>query len=455
MIFDIQPNPGQQPQFDLNGNQSMNIVIQDNDEVYDDIIHHQNQNLVLDGQRESNENHQGEQENLLERDFQSLFLDNNELDIGQDSQLSNNESSFNSDIENQNLSINEQEIIEIDDEILSNIDELIKQDPEKYKKYLSVFKPWMNKAEKLINAKKTQKNSKTIALGAAGFYKFLGAKVIIDECKSLASKMNPILETLDQTADIAQKLETVIGPVSENYLKATQGIIEKMSNQPNILSKVVTLQDVLKHSVIASGGALNCSYQVLKESLQTSWVIPAFIFIGEVALLTWQRFVSKSIDTQTFQNRVKASFLSNFAGFISGSFGAFIGSLIGDLLAPGIGGLVGSLLVGLFASIRSQKLVDMYFDSHSYSVEEYEKQVVTEAEKLESFKLSCEALNILPSDSSAKIKKQARKLYRKYHPQQNQNINPQDLDFCQSMLVKVRLAFIFVEQYRMEKGTWQ
>eukprot|EP00347_Sterkiella_histriomuscorum_P006678 403351852 len=428
MIFDKQPGPGLQPQFDLNGNQSMNIVIQDNDEVYDDIFQHENQNIVLDGQRESNENHQGEQENFLQRNFQSLFSDNNELDIEQDSQLSNNESSINSDIENQNISINEQEKIEIDDEILSNIDQIIKKDPERYKKYLSEIKPWMNKAEEFINAKKTQTYSKDIALGAAGIYNYLGAKVIIEECKSLALNLNPILETIDQTADIVQKLETVIGPDSAKYLKATQSIIEKMSNQPNILSKVVTYLDVLEHNVIAS---------------------------GEVVILCWQRFVSKSIDTDTFKNRVKVSISSNLAGYISGNLGVFIGSLIGNLFAPGIGGLVGSFIVGLIASIGSQKLVDMYFDSHSYSVEEYEKQVVTEAEKQDSFYRSCKTLDIYPSDKRDKIEKKARKLYRKFNSQKNQKADPQDQDYSKSMLVQVRLAFIFVKQYRMEKGTWK
>lgn len=128
--------------------------------------------------------------------------------------------------------------------------------------------------------------------------------------------------------------------------------------------KAVTAKDVLKESVAVAGGNLQASSKILKDSLfnKTTWVLTAGIFIVELGVLTYQRFYSNKIDGETYKRRIKASFFSNAAGVIGGSFGAFIGSFFGNICLPGIGGYVGSMLFGLIGGGGSAMLTDYYFD---------------------------------------------------------------------------------------------
>ena len=89
----------------------------------------------------------------------------------------------------------------------------------------------------------------------------------------------------------------------------------------------------------------------------------AGIFVTEVGILSYQRFFKKSIDLETYNRRVKASFFSNAAGVIGGSTGAFIGSFIGNLITPGIGGYIGSLLIGFIGSVTSSVGTDYLMDA--------------------------------------------------------------------------------------------
>ena len=126
----------------------------------------------------------------------------------------------------------------------------------------------------------------------------------------------------------------------------------------------VTTKDILKETVAVVGGNLQSSVKVFKESIcnRTTWALTGAIFIVELGVLSYQRFFSNSIDQETYQRRIKASFLSNAVGVVGGSLGVFIGSFIGNLITPGVGGFIGSLIFGLAASVGASMATDMYLD---------------------------------------------------------------------------------------------
>lgn len=126
----------------------------------------------------------------------------------------------------------------------------------------------------------------------------------------------------------------------------------------------VTTRGILQQSVISAGGNLGASVKVFKDSIKnkTTWVLTAGIFIAELGVLSYQRYISKSINTDAYKRRVKASFFSNAAGVLGGSAGAFIGCFFGNLITPGIGGYVGSLLGGFITSVGASLTTDYMCD---------------------------------------------------------------------------------------------
>lgn len=138
-------------------------------------------------------------------------------------------------------------------------------------------------------------------------------------------------------------------------------------NQPENVRAIakVTTKDILKETVTVAGGNLKASTKIFKDSItnKTTWALTAGVFIMEVGVLTYQRYISKKIDDETYKRRIKASFFSNAAGVVGGSAGAFIGSFLGNLICPGIGGYIGSIIVGMASSIGSSMTTDYYLDS--------------------------------------------------------------------------------------------
>lgn len=183
----------------------------------------------------------------------------------------------------------------------------------------------------------------------------------------------------------------------------------------------VSYRDVLRETVSASGGVLRSSTKIFKDSIlnKTTWALTAFIIAGEISVLSYQRFFKGSIDSETYQRRVKASLASNTAGVVGGSFGAMIGSLIGNCIAPGIGGYIGTVLCGIAASVGSSLLADYYMDSQSYSLEKFESLEVSDMEKYNSYIICCNNIGIAPNASRMRIKKKTVGLYMEYHPDKN------------------------------------
>lgn len=152
---------------------------------------------------------------------------------------------------------------------------------------------------------------------------------------------------------------------------------------------------VLCETVATAGGNLNASSKVFKDSLfnKTTWSLTAGIFIAELGLLSYQRFVANDkIDDQTYKRRVMASFFSNAVGVLGGSSGAFIGCFIGNLITPGIGGYIGSLIGGFLTSAAASLGVDYMIDSQSYTLAEYEAAEVSDHEKEKSYLLACDII---------------------------------------------------------------
>jgi uncharacterized membrane protein len=116
--------------------------------------------------------------------------------------------------------------------------------------------------------------------------------------------------------------------------------------------------------------------------------------------------MSKTIKDEEFKTKIKASFVSNVAGVVGGSFGAAIGAFLGNLIAPGIGGYVGSLIGGFFVSAGAAIGVDYMIDSSSYTIASFEAENVTDAEKHRSFLIACDTIGVSPAASRDKIKQE-------------------------------------------------
>eukprot|EP00347_Sterkiella_histriomuscorum_P018291 403346070 len=375
-------------------------------------------------------------------DFLIQELDSQELDLNFSSHESVDDINLIQDShQNLNHSVDYTLMIQGDQDVLTQFDEQTKESHE-FERFEYVIRPWKQEALEYLKNKHPQIYLKNSALAAAVVIKFLRTRLILTNSRNMQMATNAGTQ------------------VSSNLVKASEVIVEKMTRQPDQISQQVaqvTSLDVLRESVKASGGNVQSSVKIFKDSItnKTTWAITAAIFVSEVAVLTWQRFVSNSIDTQTYKDRVKASFLSNTAGVIGGSMGACIGSLIGNLIAPGVGGFVGSLLGGLFASVGSQILVDQYFDSKSYSLEEYEKYEISDEMKYESYLKACEKIQIPAGATKAQIEQQTKIQYLRFHPDKHSDKNPQDQEFYKTMFIEIRLSYIFIKQYRNEKGTWR
>ncbi len=79
---------------------------------------------------------------------------------------------------------------------------------------------------------------------------------------------------------------------------------------------------------------MSSAVKVFKDSVtnKTSWMITLGIFSCEAAVLTYQRYISKTVPSDLYQTKLKASFFSNVAGILGGSLGAANGTFIGNLI---------------------------------------------------------------------------------------------------------------------------
>lgn len=121
-------------------------------------------------------------------------------------------------------------------------------------------------------------------------------------------------------------------------------------------------------------------------------------------MLSYQRFLSKTLTDDLFKTKIKASFLSNVAGVVGGSVGAAIGAFLGNLIAPGIGGYVGSLIGGFFVSAGSALAVDYMIDSSSYTIAKFEAENVPDIDKHRSYMIACDTIGVSPAASRERIK---------------------------------------------------
>jgi outer membrane lipoprotein SlyB len=81
-----------------------------------------------------------------------------------------------------------------------------------------------------------------------------------------------------------------------------------------------------------------------------------------MGIISYQRFISRSMNDETFRRRAKAIFASNVVGVFGGSLGAAIGNLLGNIVAPGIGGYVGSIIGGTLLGVSSSLITDYLID---------------------------------------------------------------------------------------------
>ena len=123
-------------------------------------------------------------------------------------------------------------------------------------------------------------------------------------------------------------------------------------------------------------------------------------------MLSYQRFLSKTLTGEEFKTKIKASFSSNIAGMVGGSIGAAIGAFLGNLIAPGIGGYVGSLIGGFFVSAGSAFAVDYIIDSSSYTVANFEAENVQDLDKHRSYLIACDTIGVSPAASRERIKQE-------------------------------------------------
>jgi hypothetical protein len=202
--------------------------------------------------------------------------------------------------------------------------------------------------------------------------------------------------------------------------------------------------------VATVGGNLKASTKIFKDSItnKTSWLLTLGIFSAEVGVLTYQRFMSKSITDEMFKTKIKASFLSNVAGVAGGSLGAGIGAFLGNLIAPGIGGYVGSLIGGFFLSEGAAFGVDYMIDSSSYTIASFEAENVTDAEKHKSYMIACDTIGVSPAASRDKIKQATNLQYKRFHPDNHATESPQEIEYYQNKFVQINISYKFIAQYR-------
>jgi hypothetical protein len=195
------------------------------------------------------------------------------------------------------------------------------QSSNEYKVFEKIIRPWLDDAKNYLKKKCPQLIVKNALIAACIVVKLYRVKLILYKSSKIGFGITRVM----QGGLFCQASSELAKFVSHNGMQ------------------------VLCETVATAGGNLNASSKVFKDSLfnKTTWSLTAGIFIAELGLLSYQRFVANDkIDDQTYKRRVMASFFSNAAGVLGGSSGAFIGCFIGNLITPGIGGYIGSLIGG-------------------------------------------------------------------------------------------------------------
>ena len=146
--------------------------------------------------------------------------------------------------------------------------------------------------------------------------------------------------------------------------------------------------------------------------------------------------------------------MSNAAGVIGGSTGAFIGCFIGNLITPGVGGYVGSMIGGFISSAASSISVDYLMDPQSYTLEKYESSEVSDKEKYTSYLIACDTIQVSPHASKQKIKEEAHAQFKRFHPDKHEGEHPQEKEYYEKKFIQVRISYEFIKSYRSDKGTW-
>jgi len=121
--------------------------------------------------------------------------------------------------------------------------------------------------------------------------------------------------------------------------------------------------------------------------------------------------------------------LSNAAGVLGGSTGAFIGCFLGNLMTPGIGGYVGSLIGGFISSAGASITVDYLVDPQSYTLAHYEVSEVSDKEKFQSYLLACDTIQVCPGASKKRIKEEAHAQFKRFHPDKHETESPQEKEY--------------------------
>jgi hypothetical protein len=153
---------------------------------------------------------------------------------------------------------------------------------------------------------------------------------------------------------------------------------------------------------------------------KTSLALTAGVLLAEVGYLTYKRFAAKErMDPDTYLHRMKASILSNAAGFVGSGLGAGIGCFLGNLICPGVGGFVGSLIGSLVVGASASMAVDYAMDKKAYSVENFKEAEVTEEQKLKSYIMACDILQVPPKATKKFILERARAKFKDFHPDKN------------------------------------
>lgn len=81
----------------------------------------------------------------------------------------------------------------------------------------------------------------------------------------------------------------------------------------------------------------------IKQTLasKNTWIAAAAAFGVQFSVLTWQRYVSKSIENDIYKTRLANSAASTLAGVAGAASGGALGAFLGNFIAPGIGGIFG------------------------------------------------------------------------------------------------------------------